>query len=268
MQELSSPNHDFGTSLIGNRVYHLETVTSTNTRLLELVESEDRSGLPEITNGFALWADEQTAGRGRINRTWISPKHMGLWMSFYLQPGLEAHKSFILTFLAAVAVVKSVQQVYQLSPKIKWPNDVLLNRQKICGILTETRVINEQIEHAVVGVGINLNQTRDEFDKNKVAGASSLLIETGRRLAAEEVLRVLLKQLDDYYVFVRTGRFSKIIETWKAYAAFVGDQVVFSSGTEKIMGIYKGIDNKGGLIIEMPDRSLRKFYSGSLSPDG
>ena len=252
--------HNLNLKCIGTQVYRYDSVTSTNDVLLKLIQESPK----DIFEGAVVLAEEQTAGRGRLNKPLKSPKNMGVWMSIYLEPGfLELSKAFLITFGAAAAVAQVVHNVFRLHPHIKWPNDVLLNGKKFCGILTETKSENNFLVHAVLGIGINVNQQQKDFNGDESINATSLRMEFGQKIDKMKLFKKLIEGLDTNYSLLKSKKFSSILMSWKKYATFLGQQVTVVNGKNSKVGIAKGIDENGGIVLEC-NGNAQVFYNGSL----
>ncbi|MEE9170682.1 MAG: biotin--[acetyl-CoA-carboxylase] ligase [bacterium] len=249
---------------IGRRIYHLESVTSTNSALVNRVEEAKELPAISIPEGTVLRADEQTAGRGRMNRVWQSPLGKGLWFSAYLRPELELSRVHLITFLAAVAVADAVRNTFKMRPEIKWPNDVLLEKRKFCGILTETRSEKNLLDFAILGIGVNLNQSEAELNSSYGPNATSLRIVLGREIEADPLFTAILEQLNEYYEALKAKRFDFILNKWKEHTSFFGKSVSLVGDNEEISGVARDLDEKGGIILELEDGKERVFYTGSL----
>ena len=242
----------------GKRIFFSSVVDSTNEWAKELV----LLGAPE---GTVAIAQTQTGGRGRLGRVWFSPEG-GLWFSVVLKPKLKAAEAVKLVFVAGLAVAEVLRELYGLKVETKWPNDVLVDGRKICGILAEMSTVGEKVNFVVLGIGVNAN-----FDAGKVfpeelwESATSLMNELGRKVKLEELFRVLLERLDSVYEeFLKKG-FSLILERWKSYAGFLGKQVVVTSGTETLHGLALDVDNEGALAIRLEDGTVKRIFVGDVS---
>lgn len=245
---------------IGSKIYHYDSVKSTNDTLLTLL----KNATEEIPEGTIVLAEEQTSGRGRLGRSWQSPADKGIWMSIYLQPKfLELSKAFLITFSAAVAVAQAAKDTCDLSPQIKWPNDVLLNGRKFCGILTETKSEGNTLTSAVLGIGINVNQEVEDFNDQETSNATSIRIEFGDKVEKEKLIRHIIEKLNENYSALKCRKYSHILDFWKKYATFLGNQVTFINGKTSKVGIAKGVDENGGIVLECNSKEFI-FYNGSL----
>jgi BirA family biotin operon repressor/biotin-[acetyl-CoA-carboxylase] ligase len=215
--------------------------------------------------GTVVIAETQTRGRGRLGREWISPTG-GLWFSLILRPKLRPAESIKLTFVAGLAVAKVLREMFGLKAETKWPNDVLVNGRKICGILTEMNTTGETVNLVVVGIGINANfDVEKAFPDSLKKVATSIKNELGRKVQLHMLFRVLLEHLENLYELLTKEGFSPVLREWKDYADFLGRQVIIISLTEKIHGLALDVDNDGALIIRLADGSVRRVFVGDVS---
>jgi len=246
------------TKLLGKYIFFSYEVGSTNDWAKELAEL----GAPE---GTIAIAETQTAGRGRLGRKWISPKG-GLWFSLILKPKIKPMETVKLVFLAGLAVAETIRELYGLRAETKWPNDVLVDGLKVCGILSEMKTVGENVEYAVIGVGINANFNVDEeFPEELKEKATSLEKALGRKIALEELFKALLEKMESLYQqFLKEG-FTPILEKWKSYASFLDCEVEVHGDGERLEGTALNIDNEGALILRLKDGSVRRVFVGDLS---
>jgi len=246
------------TKRFGKRIVFLREVASTNDYAKELANYGAEEGTVVI-------AETQTAGRGRLGREWVSPKG-GLYFSVILRPKLDASEAVKLVFGAGLAVAKVLHEVYGLQVETKWPNDVLMNGKKVCGILTEMNTTGEKVNYVVVGIGVNANfEVEEVFPKPLRMVATSLENEIGRKVSLKELLRALLEKLEGiYHLFMKKG-FTTILEKWKAYASFLGRQVEVSSATERWFGLALDVEGDGSLIMRLEDGTVKRVFAGDIS---
>ena len=178
-----------GEGLLGRRVIVLESTSSTNDFLLQMLS-------PELPEGFVVFAEHQTAGRGQRGNRWVSASHLGLWFSFFVRPDLPLVESARLTNWAAAAIAATIAAKTKLQATIKPPNDVYVKGRKAAGILVDTRTKNGRIESAVVGLGINLNHAPEDFPLELRGRAGSLFMAGGRRIKRSAFATALLCELE------------------------------------------------------------------------
>ena len=215
--------------------------------------------------GTVAIAETQMKGRGRLDREWISPTG-GLWFSLILRPHLSPTEAVKLTFVAGLAVTEVLREMFDLRVETKWPNDVLVNRRKICGVLTEMNMRGETVNFVVVGVGVNVNfDVENVFPEQLKKVATSLEKELGRKVKLEKLFRALLERLESLYeLFVKEG-FNPILEEWKDYAGFLDCKVEVSSPTGKMSGLALDVDPEGALVLRLEDGTVKRVFVGDVS---
>lgn len=242
--------------LIGRKIYSFEEVGSTNIIAKELV----REGAEE---GTLVISKVQTKGRGRFGRPWISTEG-GLWFSIILKPRIKKDLISILPLLAAVAVARAISSLTPLKANLKWPNDVLINEKKVAGILAESLFETEETS-VILGIGINVNQRREDLPKELREKATSLLEEIEREIDLEEMLKKVTGELDKTYLsLLKEGTFS-IIKEWKKMDICLGKKikVVTSKGGFKAKAL--DVDERGALIIGLANGRIKTILSGEVS---
>jgi len=246
------------TKRFGRRILFCRFVDSTNEWAKKLAEFG-------VDEGTVTIAEQQTAGKGRLGREWISPQG-GLWFSIVLRPRKSAGEATRLVSMASLVVAEVLHQKYQLRTETKWPNDVMVNGRKICGILAETSTSDGKLSYVVLGIGINVNFHMDKyFVASDKPLATSIQDELGREVRLPSLLRTLLEKMEKLYdLFIMKGSDS-ILEKWKAYATFIGKEVVLQDQNQRISGIAYDIDDGGALILRLENGTLRRFFAGDLS---
>ncbi len=243
------------TRVLGQSIHCFDEVDSTQNVAQRLI----RDGAPE---GTLVLAERQTAGRGRLGRHWHSPKGKGIYMSLVVKPEIPLHLTPHLTLLAAVALNRAIRKVVpEVNPAIKWPNDLLVNGKKISGILLESSAENEQLQYIVTGVGISCNLELSDYPEELVPKATSLLIESGKRIDRARLIAEFLGQLEELYALYYAQGFSPIRTLWEASAATLGQTVRSSDAYGDFEGTAVGLNEWGGLILRMADGSERTIYS-------
>lgn len=217
------------------------------------------------SEGTVVIAETQTRGRGRLGREWFSPTG-GLWFSIILRPKLRPVEAAKLTFVAGLAVAKVLREMFSLKAETKWPNDVLVNERKICGVLAEMNTTGETVNFVVVGVGVNANfDVKNVFPERLKKVATSLESELGRKVQLEKLFRALVERLENLYeIFIREG-VDSVLEEWKNYAGFLGRHVRVTSPTEKISGLALDVNREGALVLRLEDGTVRRVFVGDVS---
>ncbi len=224
------------------RILRYESVPSTNTEVARLAAEGAAEGL-------AIVADEQTAGRGRLQRAWSSTKGAGLYFSILLRPNLALDRWPLLTFVAALATGDALLEASQVQTDIKWPNDLLANERKICGILAEA--IETPTGRAVV-LGIGINLTNQAFPPELMNAATSVANESGRSPERESILAALLNALARWYSLLQEPEGAeKIVAAWSSRSSYASGKLVqVTNGDETLQGLTRGIENDGALRLE------------------
>jgi len=205
-----------GTKTFAQKVYYYETLASTMDEASRLATNAE----PE---GTVVFAETQTKGRGRMGRTWNSPKGAGVYFSVILRPGLGLSEVARLTLVAAVAVCQALRQVSGVDARIKWPNDILVNGRKIAGILTELQAEMDRVKFVIMGIGINVNTTSRQLPSTAV----SLKMAAGRRFSRVAVAQESLRALESWYgIFLEKG-FGPVAQEWKTRTMMIGQKVIF-----------------------------------------
>jgi BirA family biotin operon repressor/biotin-[acetyl-CoA-carboxylase] ligase len=230
---------------VGQRIVRLETVVSTNSLAADLAEDP-------ANGGIIVWAEQQTAGRGRLGRAWLSPPGHGVWLSALLFPPEPLRRPVILTALAAVAVCETISRLAALPPTIKWPNDVLVHGHKVCGILVE------QARGTVIGIGINVNTPAEVFAAAHLALAGSLAMFTGRPLDREPLVECLLDRLDEHYANLHKGQLADLESRWRRFTGLLGQEVSGQAHERPFRGrlVEMTFEN---IILQDPGGALRAW---------
>jgi biotin-[acetyl-CoA-carboxylase] ligase BirA-like protein len=214
--------------------------------------------------GTVFVSEIQTSGRGRLNREWVSP-FGGLWFSIILRPHLEPSDASKLTFAAGLAVAKTLQKLYDLEVSTKWPNDVLANGKKVCGVLAEMSTSGPKTNCVVLGVGVNANFDAKVFPKELWKNATSLKTELGRNINLERLFRTLLENLESTYLQSIKKGFSPLLREWKTFATFLGTQVEVTDVNEEWVGVALDVNADGSLRLELQDGTLKDIVVGDVS---
>ena len=216
-------------------------------------------------------AKSQTGGRGRRGRNWVSPAGSGIWMSLLLRPDIAPVNASMLTIVAAMAVQEAIHKVltedgHDAECRIKWPNDIVLNKKKVCGILTEMSAEMDYIHYVVIGMGINVNTT--EFDDSIKATASSLYLETGDHLKRSRIVAAFSESFAKYYdTFVKTQNLAGLKEDYNSMLVNKGGEVKAIYADKEIVGKALGINDEGELIIKT-DEGEKIIRTGEVSVRG
>jgi BirA family biotin operon repressor/biotin-[acetyl-CoA-carboxylase] ligase len=240
------------TRFIGQEVSCYHSLPSTN----DVAKTRAQEGAKE---GTVIIAEEQTAGRGRIKRRWLSPRG-GVALSIILYPPLDYLPSLIM--VASLAVAGSVERVTGLKAKLKWPNDVLVNGKKVCGILVESDVRGNRVDYAVIGIGINANLKLSEFPQIAPM-ATSLSQELGRDVSRREIVRSLLAEAERLYLALASG--DSVFKQWRSRLVTLGQEVQVSSAEATYKGVAESVASDGSLLLRQPDGNLLKIVAGDVT---
>lgn len=248
------------TEWAGREVLYFDETDSTNTEIKKAAEAN-------AVHGTLAVADYQSLGKGRRGRSWTSPHGVGIWMSLLLRPKLHPSCASMLTLVAALAVADGIKEVCGLEAKIKWPNDIVVNGKKVCGILTEMSTELECINYVVVGIGINANTS--EFPEDIRDIATSLLLETGNRVSRSRIISAVMKAMERYYdLFLAHQDMSGLLETYNGMLANKDNVVRVLAPSNEYVGTSEGINAEGELLVRMEDGELRTVISGEVSVRG
>lgn len=248
--------------VFGQRVVSYEITDSTNTRAKQLAEEG-------AVHGTLVVANMQTAGKGRRGRSWQQEEGSVIAMSLLLRPTFSPDKASMLTLLAAHSVAGAIEAVTGLPAAIKWPNDIVINRKKTVGILTEMSLGVEQaaIDYIVIGIGINVNNTT--FPEEIRDMATSLYLEKGERVSRSALIAESMRRLEaDYEAFLKTEDLSAILPDYNAHLISMNKEVRVLDPKGEYTGISRGMDAQGELLVERADGEIIKVYAGEVSVRG
>lgn len=237
-------------------ILRFDSISSTNTEAI----NQAKQGADE---GLCIVARQQTAGRGRHGRAWVSERDAGLYFSVVLRPTIENKFLPLLTLMTAVAICDLLIELYQLNPDIKWANDVLVNEKKICGILAEMIETKKGLA-VIVGIGINLKSANFPPEISEIA--TSIESETNKIVDAEELLENLTAQIAKYYkILIGENGSQKIREKWsKRSSYFEGKSVVVKLVNETFTGTTRGLEENGALRVETETGETKVIHAGDV----
>ena len=253
------------TQWAGRKLYYYDVTGSTNNDVKRLAEEGD-------PHGTVVVADVQNAGKGRRGRSWQTLSGTALSFTLLLRPSFAPDKASMITLVMALSVAEAVEEITGAAATIKWPNDIVVNRKKICGMLTEMTMTPEmdEIQYMVVGVGINVNNSSPEEFQEEIRGnATSLKIETGRQINRAVLLdKVLVRFEDNYEHFLMTLDLSQLQEAYQRRLQGVGNEVRVLDPAGEYTGISHGINDQGELIVEKENGESVRVYAGEVSVRG
>lgn len=248
------------TDWVAKEVLYFDTIDSTNTKAQELAEK----GYP---SGTLVVADKQESGKGRRGRSWVSPSGTGIFMTLMIKPDINPNNASMLTLVAALAVAKAITSVTGEEAMIKWPNDIVVNGKKVCGILTEMNAQFDYINHIVVGIGINVHN--ESFPEEISQMASSLMIEAGgKRFHRAQIIAETMSYFEQYYdTFLKTQDLSALVREYDELLVNMNKAVRVLDPKEPFDGKAMGITPKGELIVDTWE-SRKLVSSGEVSVRG
>lgn len=248
------------TEWVAKEVLYFDTIDSTNTKAQELAEK----GYP---SGTLVVADKQESGKGRRGRSWVSPSGTGIFMTLMIKPDINPNNASMLTLVAALAVAKAITSVTGEEALIKWPNDIVVNGKKVCGILTEMNAQFDYINHIVVGIGINVHN--ESFPEEISQMASSLMIEAGgKRFHRAQIIAETMAYFEQYYdTFLKTQDLSALVREYDELLVNRNKSVRVLDPKEPFDGKAMGITPKGELIVDTWE-SRKLVSSGEVSVRG
>ena len=240
------------TSFVGKQIYYYDAVTST----MEIAKKLAREGAAE---GATIIANKQTAGRGRLDRTWLSPDE-NIAMSIVLRPSLKDLPKLIM--VASVAVLRAIKEVTGIKPQIKWPNDVMIKGKKVCGILIENEVKGERVSFSVVGIGINVNLNPSDIPEISTM-ATSLSQELGREVPRAELTCAVLSKLEELYLQAQSS--TSVYREWQESMETLGKLVRVQFGTSIEQGKAEAVTEAGNLILRHSDGHISEILAGDVT---
>lgn len=247
------------TEWAGCEIYYFDSIDSTNTKAKELAEEGHPSGTLVV-------ADRQTAGKGRRGRSWESPTGIGIFMTLMLKPEINPNNASMLTLVAAMATTRAIRRVTGVPAMIKWPNDIVMNGKKVCGILTEMSAQFDYINHIVIGIGINVHN--EDFPEEIAKTASSLYLERGQHIHRASLIEAFLEEFEDVYAeYLKTEDMEGLQKEYDAMLVNRGRQVRVLDPKEPFEGKAMGITKKGELIVDTWE-SRKLVSSGEVSVRG
>ncbi|NLY44656.1 MAG: biotin--[acetyl-CoA-carboxylase] ligase [Tissierella sp.] len=247
------------TEFVGRKVYYYDSIDSTNKMAKDIAHNEKE--------GVIVVAEEQLEGRGRLGRHWESPKKKGIYFSIILKPQVPPMKVAKLTLLGAAAVYQALDEI-GINSQIKWPNDIVVNGKKVCGILTEMSSELNMINHVVMGIGVNVNLEENDILEDLQHKATSLKIESKGKVDRKKLLAAILNKFENLYILFKDGgETSQAIEICRENSAVIDKEVQVFSGSSKRVGKALDINEEGELLVEF-DGKIETVFSGEISIRG
>ncbi|WP_186430663.1 biotin--[acetyl-CoA-carboxylase] ligase [Clostridium sp. BSD9I1] len=249
------------TSYIGKQIVYFNSIDSTNNEAKKLASSG-------CSEGIVIISEEQTMGRGRLGRNWVSPKFKGIWMSIVLRPDIDPMNVAKITQVGAAAVLKSIKE-QGINAYIKWPNDIVLNNKKVCGILTEMSGEINNVNYVVMGIGINVNIDKEDFPEEIEEIATSLKIEEGKSIERKALVASILNNLEELYKeFIKNEDIKTSIDICRENSILIGKSVRIINRNDEIQAQALDLSDDGKLIVKYQDGSIHEVISGEVSVRG
>ena len=246
---------DLNTQYIGKELYVFKEVASTNTVAKFL-------SMHNVANGTVVISEKQTQAKGRSGKSWESPLG-GVWLSIILKPNVDQSKFPMITLATGVAVAKTLEKIGVEEPEIKWPNDIMINGKKICGILTEAIAKFNTVENVIIGVGIDANLDVSQFPKELQAGTTTLKEELKREGNENLLIKIFLEEFEKISELFNHEGYEVILKEWRKRSYSIGKIVeVREPFNTYYDGYVVGINKEGALIVEKIDGTLKKVISG------
>lgn len=216
--------------------------------------------------GAVFVAEQQTAGRGRLGRSWHSPAGKGIWMSFILQPEVPLGQAPHMTLLISVALCRAIRRIAEVDAAIKWPNDILIKGRKACGILVESIAEADIVKAMIAGVGVSVNMDSSDFPEELLDKTTSLKIERGgAELERERLIAAFFEQLEALYSIYKAEGFAPIRSLWEALTCTLHTSVTVQTPKGDVQGTAEGITEDGALLVKDENGRIHTLYSGDLA---
>ena len=250
---------DLKTKTVGKRVYYFEEIDSTQ-------NFAEQIALDEKENGTIVIAEKQTAGKGRLDRKWTSPKG-GIWFSLIIHPKFDVSTSTLVPIAGAVALAKAVKNTLDIDVSVKWPNDITLNGKKVAGMLVDASFQANNIDYLILGIGINFDIDAKKIEKRLSKSANFYGVNSLRKkddsTPPKILLREFLVQFEKILIQLNKGEKAKIVKEWTKKADKIGKKISINTSDGKISGVAQGIDNDGALKLKT-SKGIKKIFVGDV----
>ncbi len=258
---LSSPDRLFPseilsrlkTKTIGRKIYYFDNIDSTMDAAMQLA-------VKNAPEGTIILAEGQVKGRGRLGRSWVSPKHKGIYISLILRPQASLDKVPLITLLSAVSVCEAVAELSGLEPQIKWPNDIMLHNKKLGGILTELKADMDRAVFVIVGIGLNVNND----SRHLLPHATSLAEQKKHDIDRLALLAELLLRIEENYKLLQSNDFQAIADKWRNLSLTLNRRVKIHSQSTHIEGEAVDIDMDGALLVRNDSGLVQRVTAGDI----
>ena len=250
---------DLKTKTVGKRVYYFEEIDSTQ-------NFAEQIALDEKENGTIVIAEKQTAGKGRLDRKWTSPKG-GIWFSLIIHPKFDVSTSTLVPIAGAVALAKAIKNTLNIDVSVKWPNDITLNGKKVAGMLVDASFQANNIDYLILGIGINFDIDAKKIEKRLSKSANFYGVNSLRKkddiTPPKILLREFLVQFEKILIQLNKGEKTKIVKEWTKKADKIGKKISINTSDGKISGVAQGIDNDGALKLKT-SKGIKKIFVGDV----
>ncbi|MDD5130025.1 MAG: biotin--[acetyl-CoA-carboxylase] ligase [Candidatus Omnitrophica bacterium] len=241
------------TKFIGKNIHYFDYLPSTMDSAMQL-------GMNAAQSGTLVLAESQVKGRGRLGRSWLSPKYKGIYLSLILRPRISPAACPVLTLMSAVSICEAVKEVTGLDVQIKWPNDIFIHHKKVAGILTEMNAEVDKVNFVVIGIGLNVNNDKSSL----LPQATSLKAEHGDWINRVSLLQEILRKIESNYFLLEDRGAQEIIHKWRNFALTLGTRVKVYYQNKHIEGQATDIDQDGCLLIRKDSGLIQKVSSGDV----
>lgn len=256
--DLNELNQRLKRNLIGRDIHYYDETESTN----DVAFSLGIAGAPE---GTVVLADSQRGGKGRFQRSWHSPPASNIYTSIILRPEIRLSNASQIPILAGVAVAEVLDKYCPGGIRLKWPNDILLDNKKLCGILSQLKIREHKVDFVVLGIGMNINMKYDQFPEDIRGSAVSLSMKTGIQISRKELLIRVYENLEKWYKKLVLDGFEPVKKKWMSMSSMTGKHVTISFLGEIVQGTVTGIDDSGSLIIRNEHDELIRVTAGDAT---
>ncbi len=250
---------DLKTKTVGKRVYYFEEIDSTQ-------NFAEQIALDEKENGTIVIAEKQTAGKGRLDRKWTSPRG-GIWFSLIIHPKFDVSTSTLVPIAGAVALAKAIKNTLNIDVSVKWPNDITLNGKKVAGMLVDASFQANNIDYLILGIGINFDIDAKKIEKKLSKSANFYGVNSLRKkddsTPPKILLREFLVQFEKILIQLNKGEKAKIVKEWTKKADKIGKKISINTSDGKISGVAQGIDNDGALKLKT-SKGIKKIFVGDV----
>ena len=249
------------TKNIGQRAYYYDSIDSTQKEAIRLSELDNNDGI-------IIVAAIQTEGKGRSGRKWISPNG-GIWFSIILHPKFDISITTLFPIASAVAIAKAIEKTFNITPELKWPNDLTIQGKKLAGIIVDANFESNKIENLILGVGINFEVNVKSVEKTlkntgNFYGVASLSNQH-KKVKRVRLIQVLLQELEKIYELLNTGRKNRIISDWTKRSSTIGKKIKVNTAKGEVKGRAIKIDNEGALVISLEnDAKIERIVAGDI----